>query len=173
MGLFTKIRGLVSVKPVSLWVSELVTVPSSANLADVIFDAGDAIGPVGSFVVPRSGFLDFAQLYDRADLGTQFNIVLFSENPVFPPVSDANFALPDPDLMRVLYPLEFVVFKDYINGQISYLDHIGLMYSLPPFGTNPKLGVMYFQCYAPAAQTHVIGSEHQFIVKVYPDEPVK
>jgi len=171
MGVIARIRGLVAVKPVPLWTSEYIQVPSSANLADVIFDAGDAIGPVSSFLIPKAGTLDFAKLYVRADLNTQFNIVLFWEKPAFPPVSDAVFALDDYDLLRKLHTLQFTVFEDFGTSHTSDLDHIGLHYSLPPYGASKKLALVYFQCYAIAAQTHVIGSENLFKLTILPDEP--
>lgn len=168
--LIDKIKSVVAVKPTETWVSPLQTIVLP-NTADVIFDAGDTIGTVGEFEIPKSGTLEFAKLNDRADLGTQFNIVLFSAPLVSAPASDAAFALADTDLLNELYTLEFTVFKDRINGQISYLDHIGLVYKLPPVEKGSKKAKVYYLAYAPAAQTHVLGSEHTFLVKVHPDEP--
>jgi len=170
-----RILEAVAVKPVPLWESTMIKVPADAALGDVIFDAGDAIGPVDSFEAPVSGTLDLARLYDRANLGTQFNIALFYTPLVLPPVSDAAFAPVDLDVVKLLYILEFTTFKSFTSGanQFSSLDHLGVDYKLTPLPNNPTKGQMFFQAYSPVAQTHVLGSEPLFTISVKPDQPVR
>ena len=168
------IQEIVAVKPVPLWESDKIKVPADANLGDVIFDLGDAIGPVDSFEAPVSGTIEFARLYDRANLGTQLNIALLYSPFTSAPVSDAAFAPVDLDIVRVLFILEFTVFKSFTSGanQFSTLDHLGVQYKLEPLSGNPTKGRMFFQAYSPVAQTHVLASEPLFTISVYPDVPV-
>jgi len=164
-----RIRQVVSVKPVEVYVSPWVSMP--AHTADAL-DANDAIGDEGKIPVPISGILQSASLIDRDDEGSEIDVALF--DAIFAgAVGDSAFSLSDLDAQHKILELKFITFNDNVNNQDSSIENIGKAYRVPPWSKGAKMGWMYFQGITRATPTIAAGSEPLIRLEILPDEPVK
>ena len=160
-----KIKALVGIKTKSYETPVISLV--GLDTADA-YTANDALGP--QFWVPLpfpSGVLQAATLYDRDDEGTQIDLVLSREQWVTQIADDAAMAPADAELTKILYTVEFDIFKDYINGQISWKNGIARPMSFTKYNGGYGLWV---QAVTQSTPTIAAGSFPAFTLTFMPDE---
>ena len=164
------VQEALPIRPRPVFESALTTIPGIATGAAYSGSvaAPDAVGSLGSLIVPVSGILQSATYYDKDDEGTQLDIVLFSAAFTVQNDNDA-FTIADADLPNKIYELKFTVFNDNVNNQDSSIENIGKAYTVTPLAPGSKLGTMYFQAKTSTAPNIAAGSVPVFKLQILPD----
>jgi len=106
----------------------LVAVPGVGTGA--AYTAGDALGTLFTFDVPRSGIIHTAVYLDMDDEGIETDLVLFT-GPFDYTADNAAFTVSDEDMHEFLSTITFATFKNFAVNQVSTAAAIGLAYVAP------------------------------------------
>ncbi len=132
--------------------TDLIKIPGIAVAA--AYADGDVMGVQFSIMVPESGIIQSANLYDVDDEGLQVDLVIHRAPWTTVIADNAAMDLADEDLVKVIYVIAFTsaTFVDFTNGQVALVPSIGKAY-------KAKEGKLYVTARARGALNIAAGKE--------------
>lgn len=154
-----------SIRPPPVYISP----PTVINAQDTALDDGDATGAKFTVLVPVSGIIQSAHLFDYADQGNQLDVAMFDKD-FTAAAADAAFAIIDNDLSTLVIRLQFTVFNDNADNQDSSLENIGKAYRVEPESSGSAFGFLHCQGIASGTPTYGAGAKPRLRLEILPDE---
>ena len=140
---------------------EPVMVPGT--VADVAIAAGDCLGTIFEIVVPPSGIIYSATLWDLDDEALQIDLEIFKRS-ITELGDNTVWDCPTEEGLHFITELSFVSFDDHLSLQTSELTNIGKAYTAPE-------GKFYIQAVGRGASDIALGLAPRVQLQILSDDP--
>lgn len=127
------------------------------------YESGDAMGSVFEILVPKSGIIYSATLFDMDDEGKQIDLEIFKHS-IAASTDNSAWSPADETILVFVTELNFFAYDDQANSQTSENENIGKAYNAPE-------GKFYIQAVTRGTHNIAAGSEPRVQLQIMSFDP--